>query len=62
MIEEHPSGLEDDGELAYVSAEFFSVYHDRLDPGFAKTAEGWGALLAFQRGWKACKDFYKIET
>lgn len=59
-FEEHPSGLEDEGELAYVSAQFFSVYHDRLDPGFAAEAEKWENLLAFQKGWKACKDFYKI--
>lgn len=58
----HASGLEDEGELAYVSAEFFSQYHDRLDPSYAKHAENMGNLLAFQRGWKACKDYYKINT
>ena len=59
---EHESGIEDEGELTYVSAEFYARYSDRLDPGFANHMEAMGALLAFQKGWKACKDFYKIDT
>lgn len=53
---EHPSGLNDDGELAYVSAEFW------LTSGINRRGndEGFDHLLTFQQGWKACKDFYKI--
>lgn len=49
----HPSGITDEGELAYVSAEFWMTTED------AKSND-WDRLLAFQRGWQACKKYYKI--
>jgi hypothetical protein len=52
----------DEGELVYVSAEFWFKYHDRLDPGKSTLPEAYDALLAFQNGWIACKEFYKIDT
>lgn len=52
---EHPSGIGDNAELAYVSMEFWMSTEDaRL--------EDWDRLLAFQRGWQACKNYYKINT
>lgn len=57
LIMEHPSGLEDDGELANVSMEFW-MHPDNSSIGV--DPEVWSRLLAFQQGWKACKDFYKI--
>lgn len=57
VLEDHPSGLEDEGELAYVSAEFWLN-----DTTNMETPELYAKLLAFQKGWKACKDFYKIST
>ncbi len=56
MLDPHPSGLSED-ELAFVSAEFFSQYKPT-----SPNKEMWDRLLAFQKGWKACMDFYKIET
>ena len=55
--EMHPSGLED-GELALVSAEFFSR---TSGTPFITEKTLWYALLSFQQGWKACKDFYKVK-
>jgi hypothetical protein len=62
MSEIHPSGLESEAELAYTSAEFFSEYSDKFSPhkAYPHTDKMWEALLAFQKGWKACKDFYNI--
>lgn len=57
MNEEHPSGLEDEDELASVSVKFFSEYSNI---NWLHEENMWAALLAFQKGWKACKDFYKI--
>lgn len=57
---DHPSGIEDEGELAYVSAEFWNKFHDRLDPTWSHSDEAFNSLLSFQQGWKVCKDFYKI--
>ena len=55
----HPSGLEDDGELAYVSAEFWMTYPTKKDMTAEEIREAYSCLLSFQQGWKACKDFYK---
>ena len=57
---DHPSGLEDEGEIGFVSMEFWNTYHGRLDPGWSQSTEAFNSLLYFQQGWKACKDFYKI--
>ena len=54
---DHPSGLEDEGELAFVSMEFW-MHPDNQSLG--KDPEVWARLLAFQQGWKACKDYYSI--
>ncbi len=55
---EHPSGLTDD-ELGYVSAAFWSI--SDVTYKFKETPDiVWDRLLSFQQGWKACKDFYKI--
>jgi len=51
-----------EGELANVSMTFWLDYHDRLDPGKSTLPEAYAALLAFQNGWLACKEFYKIDT
>lgn len=55
----HPSGINNEGELAYVSAEYFST---AFNSGVLKpnSKEMWDTLLSFQKGWKACKDFYSI--
>lgn len=47
-------------EISYISAEYWSRVHRRLDPGFSTEPERWTELLAFQNGWEACKAFYKI--
>ena len=57
----HPSGLEDDGELAYVSMEFWVNSDGGLDSVLDAKDEKFNRLLSFQQGWKACKDFYKIQ-
>lgn len=49
-----------EADMAMISAEFWFNYHDRLDPGKSTTEEAYSALLAFQNGWLACKNFYKI--
>ena len=54
---EHPSGLENEGEIAYVSNEFWNLLNEKKA---IQTRNAWAALLDFQQGWKACKDFYKI--
>lgn len=62
---EHPSGL-DEAELAYVSMEFWMMPDSQ---GISRDTSGtwsepgvWERLLAFQQGWKFCKDFYKINV
>jgi hypothetical protein len=55
-MEQHPSGIENEAELAYVSADFFSRYSDAC---FPSEEVMWDALLNFQKGWKACKDYYE---
>jgi len=57
----HPSGIEDEGELAYVSMEFWTK-SDGVDTIMYATDADFDKLLAFQKGWKACKDFYKIQS
>ena len=47
-------------EIVSVSMKFWLEYHDRLDPGKSTTDEAYTALLAFQNGWVACKETYKI--
>ena len=47
-------------DMAMISADFWFKYHDRLDPGKSKQPEAYDALLAYQNGWLACKNFYKI--
>lgn len=54
----HPSGITDEGELAYVSADFWML-PENLELKTI-TNETWDRLLSFQQGWKACKDFYNI--
>lgn len=49
-----------EGELAHISLTFWIDYHDRLDPGRSTTPEAFEALLAFQNGWLACREMYKI--
>lgn len=49
-----------EADMAMISADFWFKYHDRLDPGNSKTEDAYAALLAFQNGWLACKNFYKI--
>lgn len=57
----HPSGLENEAEVTYVSLEFWSTVFPELPEGMA-TTEIFDRMLAYQQGWKACKDFYKINT
>ena len=47
-------------DMVMISVEFWTKYHDRLDPGKSKQPEAYDALLAYQNGWLACKTFYKI--
>lgn len=59
----HPSGIEDEGELAYVSMDFW-VHPDnanlsRNESGTWSEPGVWERLLAFQQGWKACSDYHK---
>lgn len=49
-----------EADMAMISADFWFKYHDRLDPSKSKTEDAYAALLAFQNGWLACKNFYKI--
>ena len=50
-----------DGQLAYVSAEYFSQVSSRIDMEGSSSIM-WTELLAFQNGWLACKEFYGIST
>jgi hypothetical protein len=47
-------------DTTMISADFWLEYHDRLDPGKSKEPEAYASLLAYQNGWLACKNFYKI--
>lgn len=61
----HPSGLHE-SELAYVSTVFWFLDDNktlsRSDNGTWSEPGVWERLLAFQQGWKACQDFYKINV
>lgn len=61
FLGEHPSGLEDEGELAYISMQFWSHIYPELPKSYS-LAKVYDLLLAYQQGWKACKDFYKINV
>ena len=57
---DHPSGL-DESETAFVSVSFWMLPDNAK---LSRNAQGiwsepgvWELLLAFQQGWKACKDF-----
>jgi len=56
----HPSGLEDDAELSYISMWFWALDYDESKGEHTRGEMVWERLLSFQQGWKACKDFYKI--
>lgn len=58
----HPSGIEDEGELAYVSMEFWMNSDGGVESIMHSTDAKFDRLLSFQQGWKACKDFYKSNT
>lgn len=48
-----------EGELAFISAEFWRIHkpvRGPIDPDHRV----WTELKAFQAGWLACKNFYKI--
>ena len=50
-----------DGELAYISAEFWRLHkpvRGPIDPDHRV----WTELRAFQAGWVACKQFYSINN
>ncbi len=62
----HPSGLSSESEIAYISMDYWA-HPDNAS--LAKTADGtwtepgvWERLLAFQQGWKACKDFNRANN
>ena len=50
--------MNNEAELAFVSMEFWAKIVSDLDP--INISEAYSHLLTFQQGWKACKDFYKI--
>ena len=60
---EHPSRLEE-SELAVASLSFWMLPENSVlsksDLGTWSDPGVWDKLLSFQQGWKACKDFYKI--
>ena len=55
---EHPSGLEDEAEVTFVIMQFWKLPENLKLTKLSN--EVWDRLLSFQQGWKACKDFYKI--
>lgn len=52
-----------EGELASVSATFWLHYNYRTDlvSNITNTPKAYDDLRAFQNGWLACKEFYKIQ-
>lgn len=52
----------EEGEIAYISAEFWFQGHDRLDPSKSLEPAMYDQLLAFQNGWQACKEYYGVST
>lgn len=57
---EHPSGIEDESELANISMEFWVNYPTKKNMTAEELREAYSCLLSFQQGYKYCKDFYKI--
>jgi hypothetical protein len=50
-----------EGEIADVSATFWLHYHEsKPNTSNYLTETNFAALLAFQNGWLACKEAYKI--
>jgi hypothetical protein len=47
-------------EVAMISHDFWLKYHNRIVPGKTPPTASYAQLLAFQNGWLACKNFYKI--
>ena len=45
-----------EGELAYVSMEYFSLVGARVSSEKKPLGALWTELLAFQNGWVACKE------
>lgn len=58
----HPSGIENEAELAHVSMEFWLHSDGGVESIMHSTDAKFDRLLSYQQGWKACKDFYKINT
>jgi hypothetical protein len=56
----HPSGIEDEGELAGVSAQFWLTYPIKEKMSPAEINEAYSCLLSFQQGYQYCKEQYKI--
>ena len=48
-----------EAELTSISMEFWMNYCELLDK-LSNDPKAYQDLLAFQNGWLACKDFYKI--
>lgn len=53
----HPSGINDESELAYVSMEFWMKYSEGLES--TSVLNKYSHLLAFQQGWQASKEWYE---
>ena len=58
----HPSGIEDEGELAFVSMEFWIKSDGGAESIMSAENAKFDRLLSFQQGWQACKDYYKLNT
>jgi hypothetical protein len=48
-------------EMAMISEDFWFKYYNRIVPGKPQPTAAHAQLLAFQNGWLACKDLYKIQ-
>lgn len=59
---QHPSGLTEESELAFVSMEFWTKSDGGVESIMHSEDAKFDRLLSFQQGWKACKDYYKINT
>lgn len=47
-------------DMVMISADFWFKYHNRIVPGQTPTTAPYAQLLAYQNGWLACKNYYKI--
>jgi hypothetical protein len=47
-------------DVTLISQVFWLKYYNRIVPGKPMPAGSYAQLLAFQNGWLACKDLYKI--